>query len=93
MSAWPEAAWIVKKLQANFDFSQQISNYTYGLNTLNGKVNTLNSTVSGLSSDIDTAKSNLENRAVTIVATKLNNTNVPNTSRSYGQGTIWVVIS
>lgn len=28
MSAWPEAVWVYKKLQNNFNFTQQVKNYT-----------------------------------------------------------------
>ena len=64
MSAWSQAVWIVKQLQANFDFTQEISNYIGNLNTLNGRVNELNNTV-------QETKNNLLSRALVITgATK-----------------------
>jgi len=41
MSSWPEAVWIVKKIQKNFDFSSELNYYTMQLNELNTRVNNL----------------------------------------------------
>lgn len=99
MSVWPQAVWIVKKLQKNFDFSKQINNYTFGLNTLNATVNTLNNRVAtdeakinNFDNQINQVKSQLLTRAVTIVATKKSSGNEPDTTKEYNDGAIWLVV-
>ena len=83
MSAWPEAVYIIKKLQKNFDFEQDIKIYTQNLNTLNGRVNTLNDSVAAVAAQIRTKNS-------TIRAVKKNG--APDTSESYEKGTVWLVV-
>lgn len=99
MSAWPEAVWIVKKLQKNFDFDQQIREYQSALIATNTTVNALNDRVSGdqarLATDEQTLTnltSTLTSRAITIRATK-KSSGGPNTTQSFGKGTIWFVVS
>lgn len=84
MSAWPEAAWIVKKLQKNFDFVSQLNYYTIRLNTLNNRINTLIDCV-------ENDENNLRGRTITFISTATNGqpTDLPN---NYGDGTIWLVI-
>lgn len=99
MSAWSQAVWIVKKLQKNFDFSKQINSYTFGLNTLNATVNTLNdrvatdeANINNFNNQITQVKNQILNRAVTLVATKKSSGNEPDTTKSYDDGAIWLVI-
>ena len=99
MSAWPQAAWIVKKLQKNFDFSEQITYYTQNLNTLNGRVNSLNDAVatdatviSGLSDELTAIEQQINQMASTIRAR--NSGGVPQgySSSDYSKGTIWLIL-
>lgn len=92
MSAWPEAVWIVRKLQANFDFEEEINNYTIRLNSLNEKVNNLNDRVANDQLSAQATRTELLNRVVTIRAKKASSGNVPDTSQSYSKGAIWIVI-
>lgn len=88
MSAWSQAVWIVKKIEKNLNISEQISNYITNLNSLNTSVN-------NLIDEVDTTKTNLQNRAVTILAQGVatpNNTFIPDTERPYGQGAIWLIL-
>ena len=91
MSAWPEAAWIVKKLQKNFDFSEQIEYYTRNLNTLNGRVNDLNTIVTGFNTILEQKQAQIDLTASMIRATKTNS-GMPNTTDNYTKGTLWLVL-
>lgn len=83
MSAWPEAVWIVKKLQKNFDFTSELNYYTTLLNDLNSRINTLIDRV-------NTDETNISSRTVTFVSTATNG--VPtNPPTNYGVGTLWLV--
>lgn len=88
MSAWPEAVWIVKRLQEDFDLNGQIQNYLNKLNELNGSVNILTNNFNSL-------ENTLTNRAVTIRAAKKTGENTPNISsnETFGKGAIWFIIS
>ena len=100
MSAWPQAAWIVKKLQKNFDFSSEITYYTQQLNTLNGRVNALNSAIAAdesvmeaLEEDLNTTKQQIDKMASVICAIKSQS----GTPEGYGpgdyaKGTLWLVL-
>ena len=90
MSAWPEAVWIVKKLQKNFDFSEQLDYYTRNLNNLNGRVNTLNTTIINMAEDLENTKQIIDLTASVIMATKQSDGN-PSSSASYTKGTLWLV--
>ena len=92
MSAWPQAVWIVKKLQNNFDFSEQINYYTKNLNDLNTRVNRLNESVSGLSDELEQAKEQVDLMASVIRSSK-NNDGEPATSEEFTKGTLWLVIN
>ncbi len=52
MSAWSQAVWIVKQLQANFDFSKEIAEYVNNLNALNVRINALNDEVQTTKRDL-----------------------------------------
>lgn len=91
MSAWPEAAWIVKKLQKNFDFGEQINYYTRNLNTLNDRVNGLNTSVVNLSQNLQQTKEQIDLSASVIKATKKNDGS-PASTVSYTKGTLWLVL-
>lgn len=91
MSAWPEAAWIVKKLQKNFDFSEQIEYYTRNLNTLNGRVNDLNTIVTGFNTILEQKQAQIDLTASVIRATETNS-GMPNTTDNYTKGTLWLVL-
>lgn len=91
MSVWPEAAWIVKKLQKNFDFGEQINYYTRNLNTLNDRVNGLNTTVANLSQNLQQTKEQIDLSASVIRAVKDNN-GLPSSTVGYTEGTLWLVL-
>lgn len=100
MSAWPEAAWIVKKLQKNFDFSEQITYYTQNLTALNNRVNELNDTIendediiSALNTRIENMKQQTQSMNSTIRARKDGN-NLPEgyDDTQYNTGTIWLIL-
>ena len=93
MSAWPEAVWIVKKLQKNFDFDQQIDIYTNVLNNVNATVNRLNDRVADDEATLATLRADLTSRATTIRAVKKSSTNEPDTTETYGKGTIWFIVN
>lgn len=54
MSAWPEAVWIVKHIQDNFDFEYAITDYTDKLNSINSTVNSLSDRVQILNDTVVT---------------------------------------
>ncbi len=91
MSAWPEAVWIVKKLQKNFDFSEQITYYTRDLNELNTMVNGLNASVINLNNSLQQKEEQIDLSASVIRATK-DSAGLPNTSDNYTKGTLWLVL-
>ena len=91
MSAWPEAAWIVKKLQKNFDFSEQIDYYTRNLNSLNSRVNDLNTSVIDLNEALQTKEAQIDLTASVIRATKTN-AGTPSSTAEYTKGTLWLVL-
>ena len=99
MSNWPQAAWIVRKLQKNFDFSEQITYYTQNLNTLNGRVNSVNAAVAademilnGLDDDLAEEKSKLGLKCTAISAKADSSGNpVGYTLNDFVKGTIWLV--
>ena len=91
MSAWPEAAWIVKKLQKNFDFSEQITYYTRNLNELNTMVNGLNTSVINLNNSLQQVEAQIDLSASVIRATKTSG-GLPNTSDNYTKGTLWLIL-
>ena len=78
MNNWPEAVWIVKKLQKNFDFTQEISKYETKLYDLNTRINTLIDRV-----ELD--EKNLNNKIVTFVASA-----TPDKTNC-GKGAIWFI--
>lgn len=81
MSAWPEAAWIVNKLQKNFDVAAQINSFNNAINNLNGQVNGIGQNLEDLADSIDTTF--LSNQVVTIASvTTPTNSNIKN-------GAIW----
>lgn len=80
MSAWSQAVWIVKKLENKINFQTDVDTYTAALNTLNGRVNELNNRVN-----------QAQVKSITIIA-KDNGNNMPNTTQSYGENAIWLVI-
>ena len=92
MSAWPEAVWIVRKLQANFDFEQQIANYVQDLNAINGRINNLNNKIQTDELQIANTIADLNTRVVTIRDTKTNNLPSDTDSSTYGKGAIWLII-
>lgn len=92
MSAWPEAVWIVKKLQSNFNFTSQLSRYTDQLNALNSRINGLIDRVSLDENNLESTRASLQNKVVTFFADSSNGiptgSNLPD---SFGKGTIWLV--
>lgn len=81
MSAWPEAAWIVNKLQKNFDVSAQIVSFNNSINGLNGQINTVGDNLETFINNIDTTV--LSNQVITIASV-----NQPSTS-NVKNGAIW----
>lgn len=94
MSSWSEAVWVVKKLQKNFDFQQDIKLYTQDLNDLNRRVNTLNDTVATDEAALANLKTELTNRVVTIRDT-VGNDGLPSnvSSDNYGKGAVWFIVN
>ena len=94
MSSWSEAVWVVKKLQKNFDFQQDIKLYTQDLNDLNKRVNTLKDTVTTDEVALDSLRIELDNKVVTIRDT-IGNNGLPSStpSESYGEGAIWFIVN
>lgn len=91
MSAWPQAVWIVKKLNARFDFSQEITQYSYSLNQLNGRVNDLNTQLAADETELNNLIISINNSSSTIRATKTNNAPTGHTN-DFSKGTIWLVL-
>lgn len=91
MSSWPEAVWIVKKIQKNFDFSSELNYYTMQLNELNTRVNNLIDRVSTDENNLIQLTATLEGKTTTFFSEA--NGNVPkNLPSNYGKGTIWLVL-
>lgn len=91
MSSWPQAVWIVKKLQKNFDFGNQITYYTQNLNTLNDRIINLNSNLTGLENNLEDTQESLSLRASAFVAKKVNGNPDVSQGVTYSKGTIWFV--
>ncbi len=92
MSAWPEAVWIVKKLQSNFNFTSQLNRYTDQLNALNSRINGLIDKVSLDENNLESTRAILQNKMVTFFAES--NNGIPTGSNlpdSFEKGTIWLV--
>lgn len=87
MSAWPQAVWIVRRLQKKIDFPQLLNSYTGLLNNLNDSVNGLYAGLENAEQAID----NLQVSVVTISDTKTNNTPTNNSSGNFTTGTIWLI--
>lgn len=87
MSAWPQAVWIVRRLQKKIDFPQLLNSYTGFLNNLNDSVNHLYTNLENTEQAID----NLQVSVVTISDTKTNNTPTNNSSGNFTTGTIWLI--
>ena len=85
MSAWPQAVWIVKKLQKNFDFTDTVNYYTVQLNTLNGRIN-------NLIDRVENDERELTSRVVTFFSTANSDNTPSNPPSDYGKGTIWLVL-
>ncbi len=84
MSSWAQAAWIVKKIQKNFDFSTEIQKYINQLGPLATNIVNIENNLQDLEDDINN---------LTVVATKTND-NKPNINPSiqYKEGTLWLIL-
>lgn len=92
MSAWPEAVWVVKKLQQNFNFTSQLNRYTDQLNALNLRINGLIDRVSTDEDNLENTKTILENKIVTFFAnSEEGNPSGTELPDNFGKGTIWLV--
>lgn len=99
MSSWSEAVWIVKKLQKNFDFTNQITRYTQSLNNTNGNVNRLNDEVAecnnkveNFNNELDRVVAQLDIKCSTISARETSNGSPEGySSQQYAKGTIWLI--
>ena len=90
MSAWPEAAWIVKKIQKNFDFEDILNEYVRNLNSLNSRINSLNTIVLGFNEQLEQAEEQAELSASVIRAVSENGS--PASTLGYSKGTLWLVL-
>lgn len=82
MSAWSEAVWIVKRLEKNFNFGVQISQYVGALNQVNTEINNLK-----------TILDDINDTTVTIAAKKKINEEEPDTNIPAIEGAVWFVLS
>lgn len=80
MSAWSEAAWIVQKLQKNFDLSEDIRIFNTNINGLNTKINDVDEVFDDLNNYVN---NNLNLPVVTIVSL------TPPTGNNMKNGAIW----
>lgn len=96
MSAWPEAVWIVKNIQKNFDFNNELNVYTAQLNSLNTRINNLIDRITTDENNLSQTAATLEGRTVTFFGKPdTENPNVPRQEdlpANYGKGTIWLVL-
>ena len=86
MSAWPEAVWIVKQLQQNFDFEAEIGIYTQNLQECRNIINNLNDRIIQDENNLEELTSKLRDRALTIAAP-----NQESITESYDKYTIWFI--
>lgn len=92
MSAWPEAVWIVKNIQKNFDFNNELNVYTAQLNSLNTRINNLIDRITTDENNLSQTTATLEGRTVTF-ASQANEQGTPvELPINYGKGTIWLVL-
>lgn len=91
MSAWPQAVWIVKRLQKNFNFTSQLDSYRMQLNNSNLQINNLIDRVAEDENRFNQVINNLESRTVTFVSTATNNGSPSTPPSFYEKGTIWLV--
>lgn len=92
MSAWPEAVWIVKNIQKNFDFNNELNVYTTQLNSLNTRINNLIDRITTDENNLSQTAATLEGRTVTF-ASQANEQGTPvDLPTNYGKGTIWLVL-
>lgn len=68
MSAWPQAIWLAKRLQKNFDFSGSINAYVAGLNNLNQTVNNLNAALKTNEENLQVNIEAIKNKSLTFVS-------------------------
>ncbi len=88
MSVWPEAVWIVKKLQKNFDIITEINYYNQNLNDTNKRINGMIDKLN----DIETKNTTLlKENIFTFLSLKDGNNQPLNPPSMYGNGTIWLV--
>lgn len=83
MSSWSEAVWVVRKLQKNFDFSQEITKYETKLYNLDVRIN-------NLIDRVEQDENDLKGMIVTFISTKTNG--LPTNPPPYlKKGAIWFV--
>lgn len=80
MSAWSEAVWIVKRLEQNFNFENQIDQYVGILNQARTDINNLKNSLDNI------------NEAITIDAYE-NSSGNPDTGITPTEGAIWFILS
>ena len=91
MSNWPEAVWVVKKLEKYFNFDDDIDNYRNQLNGIIPQINELNSKTETLSSSLEEKESYLDTLASSFISTK-NSSDAPSViTIEPTRGTIWFV--
>lgn len=95
MSAWTQAAWIVKKIQKNFDFSAEINNYIEQLEGLLPDINNIDEELSILQNKIDNFEQDFNN--ITIVAKRTNNDKPAGYENyeidDFKNGTLWLILN
>ena len=91
MSNWPQAVWIVKKLQKNFDFSQEIEGFMTALSNLNIKLSTDEVIMAGLEGRLETEKTTINERCTTFIDQANTDGTPKNYTSGFSKGTIWLV--
>lgn len=86
MSNWPQAVWIVRKLQKNFDFDAKFNSYT---SQFNNNATMINGYIAQTKTNVDT----LKNKVMTFASTKDGNNNTPaDPPSNFGNGTVWFIL-
>lgn len=91
MSNWPEAVWVVKKLEKYFNFDDDINNYRNQLNGIIPQINELNSKAEALSSSLEEKESYLDTLASSFISTKNSSSTPSDITIEPTKGTIWFI--
>lgn len=80
MSVWPQAVWIVRKLQKQFDFQAQIKIYTDRLDQLDERINNLSASIE-----------NIPINSQVIIGKENNTTGNPDFLTAWEKWTTWLI--